>query len=145
MKTLILLLVTLTALACSAKDWAEEKKDEQQQAMVFINSLPEGACFTQTYTYKAELPWEISGPRQDGIYMVIKKASSGYLMAQKVPECEKRISCGYWVRSWTYSQNVFTKGLTRIGCPSDLNVKAMMKLIKTEYYDEFDLKKLGAK
>lgn len=137
MKTIILAIMTLTSVACHASDWADERKKDQQEAMVFVNNLPVGACFTQTYTYKAQLPWEIGGQRQDGLYMVIAKASTGYLMAQKVPECEKRAVCGYWIRSWTYSENVFTRGLLQVPCPSTLTIKAMMKLIKTEYSGEF--------
>lgn len=137
MKTLIVLTLMLTSVICVASDWEQEQKREKEEATIFISKLPEYSCFTQVYDVKAELPWELGGLRTDGVNMVIRKASSGYLMAQKIPECEKHAVCGYWIRSWTYSSNVFTHNLARIPCPKNLTKKYVLGLIKNEYKDEF--------
>lgn len=138
MKKLFVVMILMSS-GCYAGDWQTAYEKEKQDAALFIDKLPEYSCFTQVYEVKAELPWEIGGRKDDKAHMLIRKTSTGFLFAQPVPDCEKRNSCGYWIRSTTYSGNVWTHGLERVPCPPPLTKEKMLKLIKSEYSDEYTL------
>lgn len=111
-----------------------------QQANDQIKSYKEYTCFQEYYFSKADLPWELDHKESLGINMLIKKSENGFLFAQQVPDCQKRVSCGYWIRSLTYNGSFFSGPLETVVCPKDLNKKIILELIKTYYSDAFNIK-----
>jgi hypothetical protein len=119
--------------------FASSLDDAKDTANTFLKNLPEYSCFREVWTVKAELPWEIGGIRYDHAHMLIRKSEKGILFAQPVPDCQKRESCGYWIRSFTYESSFIHGKLEKTECPKKLNKKAMINLIKTEYKESIKL------
>lgn len=140
MKYIIALLMPMLCFADSAQDWRDGYQKELDKAALFISKMPEYSCFTMVYEVKPQLPWEIGGLRNEKAHMLIRKSETGFLFAQPVPDCEKRESCGYWIRSTTFKDNVWTHNLHRVSCPKKLNEKMVLELIRTEYSKQYRLK-----
>jgi hypothetical protein len=105
----------------------------------FLANLPEYSCFQQYYYVIPLLPWELGGKKTDGPHMLIKKNEQGFLFAQRVPDCQKRTSCGYWIRSLTYENNFLSDNLEQIACPEGLTKSFVEQLIQKEYKNDINL------
>lgn len=129
MKYLILILVMLPGMA-HAKHIAKG---------VPLADIPEFACFDETWARVKTLPWEKAGIEHSKAHMMIRKSKDGILFAQPVPDCQKRSTCGYWIRSLKYDDVFFSGDIQLTKCPKNLNKALILDLLKTEYKDDFTL------